>query len=374
MFRFSSWLPASSTVPTTIGPAMLRSEGLAVRLGAEDLAIAFSGYAPQIGARNLTGSFKDFEALPTLLYLREQGVDGAVLASAGNTARAFAYAATVLGFPTTIVVPEAAAARIRIPIAPSSAVRLVAVGGCSDYSAAIRLAGTISERYGLHSEGGARNVARRDGMGTVLLEYARTERRLPRHYVQAVGSGTGAIAAWEAASRLRASGAFMDPLPCLHLAQNVPFTPIHDAWTTGTEVEPERDVEDQLERIHRISAPVLANRTPPFAVDGGVRTALRATSGHTYAVTNGEIAAAQCLFEDAVGIAIGPESGAALAALAQGVARGWIDEQDPVLLHVTGNGESLLERDTVMHRVPVWLTVAPTQDAALRTLDRAFRL
>ena len=371
IFRYSAWLPAASTVPTTVGPAVLRSERLATRLGLRDLVIAFSGYAPEIGARNVTGSFKDFEALPTLLYLREQGVGGVVLASAGNTARAFAHAATILAFPTTIVVPEVVATSIRIPIMPSSAVRLIAVSGSPDYSAAIRLAGLVSETYDLHSEGGARNIARRDGMGTALLEYARTERRLPRHYVQAVGSGTGAIATWEAAARLRASGEFSDPLPCLHVAQNVPFTPIHDAWTTGKEIEPERDIDGQLDRIRRISALVLANRTPPFAVDGGVRTALRATSGHTYAVTNGEIAAAQRLFHDVAGIAIGPESGAALAALSQGLARGWIPKKDPVLLHVTGNGEALLERDAILHRVPVWLTVPSERESALPALDRA---
>jgi cysteate synthase len=284
IFRFGAWMPAEATVETTIGPAVFRSERLAEMLGLTDLSVAFSGYAPGVTARNVTGTFKDFEALPTLLYLREQGATGVVLASAGNTARAFAHAAGVLGFSTTIVVPEAAAASVWVPTKPTEHVRLIVLAQSADYTAAIRLAGAIAERYGMHSEGGARNVARRDGMGTTILEYARTERRLPRHYVQAVGSGTGAIAAWEAALRLQASGEFADPLPRLHLAQNVPFTPIHDAWTAGEEIEPERDVEGQLRRIAAIAAPVLANRTPPFALEGGVRTALQATGGHTYAV------------------------------------------------------------------------------------------
>jgi cysteate synthase len=77
-------------------------------------------------------------------------------------------------------------------------------------------------------------------MGTVMLEYARLERCLPRHCVQAVGSGTGAIAAWAAAVRLAASGGFDGPLPQLHLAQNVPSTPMHDAWTAGEEISPDR--------------------------------------------------------------------------------------------------------------------------------------
>jgi len=186
-----------------------------------------------------------------------------------------------------------------------------------------------------------------------------------------VGSGTGAIAAWEAALRLQASGEFADPLPRLHLAQNVPFTPIHDAWAAGEEIEPERDVEGQLRRIAAIAAPVLANRTPPFALEGGVRAALQATGGHTYAVTNSEIAAAQRLFEEREGLEIGPESGAALAALRQGLARGWIGRAESILLHVTGNGDAVLRCEVALRPVPVWRRVPAERDAALRALDRA---
>jgi len=372
VFRFAAWLPSAATIATPIGPTVFRSERLAGVLGMADLSIAFSGYAPQIGARNATGTFKDFEALPTLFYLREHGCDRVVLASAGNTARAFAYAGTILGFATTLVVPEAAASSVWLPIPPSDSVRLIVLAGSGDYAAAIRLAGLMAERYGLHPEGGARNAARRDGMGTAVLEYARVQQRLPRHYVQAVGSGTGGIAAWEAGMRLRASG-FEGPLPQLHLAQNVPFTPIHDAWTARRPIEPDRNVADQLERIAAISAPVLANRTPPYGVGGGVRDALEATAGHTYAVTNAEVHAAQRLFERYEGMPIGPESGAALAALGQGVARSWIRRADPTLLHITGNGDALLKRDFELYPVPVWCRVSATDDsAALRDLDRAF--
>jgi len=58
------------------------------------------------------------------------------------------------------------------------------------------------------------NVARRDGMGTVMLEAAVTIGRAPDHYFQAVGSGTGGIAAWEASLRLKQDGRFLNgPLP-----------------------------------------------------------------------------------------------------------------------------------------------------------------
>ena len=354
LFSFLAWLPSMSPADIAIGAMIYRSERLAERLGLSNLDIAFSGYAPRIGATNPTGSFKDFEAAPSVLYYREHGVETLVLASAGNTARAFAYAAVRLEFPVVLVVPERALNRLWIPCRPTSAARLVVLEGCDDYTVAIRVADRIGRTLGIANEGGARNVARRDGMSTAMLEYAKQTGALPDHYVQAVGSGTGAIAVWEASQRLLASGVGSD-LPALHLSQNAPFTPIHDAWTHDTPIDPDRDVEGQLHRIDRIDALVLANRTPPYAVAGGVRDALASTGGHTYAVTNAEARVAAALFEETEGLAIGPASAVATGGLIQALEAKRIGPDDAVMLHVTGNNDALLQRDFTLHRIePVW--------------------
>jgi cysteate synthase len=60
----------------------------------------------------------------------------------------------------------------------------------NDYTDAINLAGRIAKLPGMVPEGGARNVARRDGMGTMMLDAAVTIGKMPDHYFQAVGSGT----------------------------------------------------------------------------------------------------------------------------------------------------------------------------------------
>ncbi len=83
----------------------------------------------------------------------------------------------------------------------------------NDYTDAINLAARIAQLPGLISEGGARNIARRDGMGTVMLDAAVTIGKMPDHYFQAVGSGTGGISAWEASLRLKADGRFGQKLP-----------------------------------------------------------------------------------------------------------------------------------------------------------------
>ncbi|MCK5828576.1 cysteate synthase, partial [Candidatus Bipolaricaulota bacterium] len=344
LFAFQDWLPSTASSDIPIGAAVYSSEGLSKKLGLSNLAIAFSGYAPEIGAYNPTGSFKDFEAVPTMLYYREHGIESLILASAGNTARAFAYAAVQLDYPVIIVVPERALERLWIPCEPTGAIRLVVLEGCDDYSVAIQTASYIGQTLNIANEGGARNVARRDGMSTAILEYAKQRNTLPTHYFQAIGSGTGAIATWEASQRLIAAGKGEIP-PQLHLSQNAPFTPIHDAWTLNTPIEPDADVEGQLRRIDQIDALVLANRTPPYAVTGGVRDALASTDGHTVAVTNEDARTAARLFNETEGLAIGPAAAVATASLIQAIARKQVAREDAIMLHITGNNEALLQRD-----------------------------
>jgi cysteate synthase len=368
LFAFSDWLPSQARSSLPLGTVIVPAERLGDALGVPELWLAFSGYAPPIGARNPTGSFKDFEATPTLLHLREHGIESLVLASAGNTARAFAYAATILGYPVVLVVPERALQRLWLPVNASDAVRLVVIEGSDDYALAIRVAAILERVLDLPNEGGARNVARRDGMGTALLEFVRSTGTVPDHYVQAVGSGTGAIAIWEAAVRLIGSGIGARP-PVLHLAQNAPFAPIHAAWHHGAQIRPEERVEEQRQRITQISATVLANRNPPYAIPGGVRDALEATSGHTYAVTNHDAAKAGQRFEEChQQLTLGPASAVAVGALEEAVAKGRIGCKETVMLHVTGNNERGLRREYRLRPIPVSLRLRTDElgDAAIR--------
>ena len=79
LFDFRDWLPSTSTVDTPVGPTVYPGERFAAHLGLRKLTVAFNGYAPEVGATNPTGSFKDFEALPTVLYRREHGIDSLII-------------------------------------------------------------------------------------------------------------------------------------------------------------------------------------------------------------------------------------------------------------------------------------------------------
>jgi len=334
IWKFHDWLPVQGIIPEASACSVTyKSMGLARELGLKNLYISFSGYWPQRDVRMKTCSFKDLEAPPTVQRLREKG-DGStlVVASAGNTARAFAEVCSLTGQPLVLFVPEKALPRMWIT-AKKGPVRLISVKG--DYYDAITIAEKVQALPGFAPEGGARNIARRDGMGTVMLQAALSIGRMPDHYFQAVGSGTGGISAWEAAMRLRGDGRFGSVLPRLHLSQNIPNAPIYYAWT-GLNPAPEaKDMFDD----------VLFNRRPPYAIPGGVKEALQATNGQVYGISNDEAAGAKRLFEESEEIDILNAPAIAVAALGEAARSGKVKSQDTILLNITGGGESRVKED-----------------------------
>ena len=89
--------------------------------------------------------------------------------------------------------PESALDQLWTTVSRGRGTTVVAVAGPSDYLDAIEVAAQIGGLSGALPEGGVRNVARRDGLGTTLLAAAERLGCTPRHYFQAVGSGTGGM-------------------------------------------------------------------------------------------------------------------------------------------------------------------------------------
>ncbi|MBN2380001.1 cysteate synthase [candidate division WOR-3 bacterium] len=341
MFRFGDWLPLCRPVKNTGYPVAYKSEGLAARLGLSDLWISFSGYWPERGADMRTCTFKELEAPPVLSRFTDDSRT-VVVASAGNTARAFAEICSANDIPLLLVVNEVGFSNLWSTRPFSEKVRLVGVVGGADYFDAISLSGMIASLPGYVPEGGAKNVARRDGMGISVLAAVTEAGRIPDHYFQAVGSGTGGVSAWEAVQRLRADGRFGDVNMKLHLVQNHPFTPMTDAWTRRSRSLPQMTDDEARSLIAQINAFVLSNRRPPYAVVGGVFDALTETEGVMYSVTNQEAESAGKLFEDTEGIDLTPAAKVAVASLKQAVDKGLVQVDDMILLNITGGGEKRL--------------------------------
>ncbi len=342
LWRFVDWLPAQHPGTTDIGGTTYRSEALGDRFGLDDLWVAFNGWWPERGARCPTCSFKDLEVAPTLQRLVEAGAIGVIVATAGNTGRAFADLGAAPGFPVVVVAAEDHVERIwrsGRPMAPTTTVVGIAGG---DYNDAIEVAAEAASLVGFELEGGVKNVARRDGIGTLLLDAVTTIGRIPDHYVQAVGGGPGPIGVWGMAERLAADGRWGTVEPRFHLAQNDAHHPVHTAWQAGRASLDPGDVPASGAGAY---ADVLVNRNPAYALRGGLHDLLSTTSGQTYSVGAEAADRWRATFAEVEGIDIMEAPAVALGALEQAVAAGEIGREDCVLLSVTGGGMDRLAAD-----------------------------
>lgn len=338
LFQYRQWLPIRTTLPGSGAPVSFRSEHLGAELGLRNLIMTFSGWWPDRGALSPTGTFKEHEAYAVYGRLGSAArTRTLVVASAGNTGRAFLHVAGRLGLPLVVVVPESNLEALWTIGPRSPSVTVIAAGNGADYSDAIALAARLTSASEFRPEGGAKNVARRDGMGTTFLSGALAAGRIPDHYIQAVGSGTGAIAAWEANLRLIASG-FGTTMSKLHVVQNAPFAPIVESWQARSRAFILPDPVAARAAIGAIGAPVLANRTAPWSPLGGLYDALEATNGTAQAVTNDEAAAAAEMVLRLEGIDPSPAAAVACAALIRMAREGTVGSDECILLNVTGGG------------------------------------
>lgn len=339
LFKYASWLPLKGHLKGSASPVTYKSEGLASILGLNNLWITFNGYWPERDANMTTCSFKETEAYSVCSRLKGYHGKVLVVASAGNTARAFAKVCSENNIPLVLCVPYDYIDALWFKEELSDCVKLITTAPGSDYFDAIALSNVISKMDGFTAEGGAKNIARRDGMGTTVLNSVSTIGRIPEFYFQAVGSGTGAIAAWEANLRLIEDGRFGQNRMRLIVSQNAPFLPIYDAWKAGS-----RDIlpmDDDLARrqTQEIDAKVLSNRRPPYSIKGGLFDALKDTNGEVHKVTNEELRAAARLFRDSEGIDIYSASAVATSSLIQAVNSGMVNCDSLIMLNITGGGE-----------------------------------
>lgn len=338
-YKFADWLPISRMLEGSSAPVTYRSKGLAEALGLENLYITFNGYNPAIGANMSTCSFKETEAYSVCGRIDPKNNKILVVASAGNTARAFAKVCSDNNIPLLLSVPadNLSALWFEKPLNPC--VKLISCENGGDYFDAIHLSNLALKSKKFYAEGGAKNVARRDGMATTMLSAATTIGQIPDYYFQAVGSGTGAIAAWEANMRLVEDGRFGTTKTKLMVAQNAPFVPMYDAWRVDSRHMLPYDDNKARRDAEIIDAKVLSNRRPPYGIVGGLYDALKDTDGEIFAITNAAAKKAAALFEQTEGCDIHPAAAVATASLIKAVAEGKVDKTKIVMLNITGGGE-----------------------------------
>ena len=186
LYKYADWLPVNRLLEGSSAPVTYKSKGLGKKLGLENLWITFSGYWPEMGVDMKTCSFKETEAYSVCGRMNGSMDKVLVVASAGNTARAFAKVCSENNIPLLICVPEDNLNALWFDDPINDCVKLICSKAGSDYFDAIHLSNIVAAIDGFVPEGGAKNIARRDGMGTTMLSATTTMGKIPDYYFQAI--------------------------------------------------------------------------------------------------------------------------------------------------------------------------------------------
>ena len=362
IYRYANWMPIKRTLKHSCAPMTYRSRGLAKYLGLENLYITFSGWNPRIGAKMKTCSFKETEAYSVLARMDKNEKRTLIVQSAGNTARAFAQVCSDNKIPVVVCIPLDSCHDLWFRKPLDKCVKLIAVPHGCDYYDAIALGEKLATDPGFFLEGGAKNIARRDGMGTTILSFVEKVGRIPDAYFQAVGSGTGAIAAWENAQRLAADGRFGPNKMRVYMAQNAPFSLMYDSWKQDSRQLVDLDAQEGRHQAEIIIAKVLSNRKPPYSLAGGVYDTLKGSGGDFYLASNNDIIFWMLQFRNLEGYDLLPASCVAVSALAQAVKEGKVKKDEYIMLNCTGGGTlGAISKGFVLKQPD--LVLAPDTDA-----------
>ncbi|MEA3495406.1 MAG: cysteate synthase [Bacteroidota bacterium] len=349
LYKFADWLPIKKMLKGSYAPHTYKSEKLAQELGLSNLYITFSGYWPEKNIFMKTCSFKETEAYTVCGRMAAMEDKILVVASAGNTARAFARVCSDNNIPLLLSVPEDYIDTLWFDEPIKDNVKLIVSRSGSDYYDSIYLSNLACELDNFIPEGGAKNVARREGMGTTVLSAVTTIGKIPDYYFQAVGSSTGAISAWEANLRLIEDGNYGNNKMKLMVSQNSPFTLVHDAWKSNSRELPKLDDNVARGQVENIISKVLSNRKPVYSISGGLYDAMKDAGGDVLLATNEELNAASDLFEKLEGIDIHSAAAVATASLIKTVKENKIDKDSIIMLNITGGGEGRFAKDNKLH-------------------------
>jgi threonine synthase len=285
---------------------------------------------------NPTGSFKARGLSLAVNRARELGAPGVQLASAGNAALALAAFAAAAGLPARVAVPAdtppGVAARCReygaeVLESPGTLVEaarlLTEVSGVADSGGAVRGAAAGEGFWNLSTLREPYRVEGKKTMGFELAEQLGWE--LPDWIVYPLGGGTGIVGMDKAFAELRRLGLVGEKRPRFVAVQMAGCAPIVRAFARGQEsAEP---WEEPRTRVWGL-------RVPRALGDFLVLRALRESAGRAVAVDEARV--------PEVGLRLGPEGAAALAATLGLAAEGAFAEGERVVVFQTGDPANYL--------------------------------
>ena len=326
LWRYHELLPVSSAdavvaLGESITPLLpLRSLGR--ELGLPRLLVKDEAPLP-------TGSFKARGAAVGVARAAELGITAIGMPTNGNAGAAWSAYAARAGLRSLVVMPTAAPEITRAECALAGAELYLVDGLISD---AGRIARDAVRRRGWFEAATLREPYRVEGKKTMALEIVeQLGWRLPDVIVYPTGGGVGLIGIAKALEELAELGWVDGPMPRLVAVQAAGCAPIVRAFSSGAaQAQPWPDGE-----AHTVA---FGLTVPSTIGDRLVLDAVRRSGGTALAVGDDAIVAEQgrCLRRE--GVLLCPEGAAALVAVRELRAAGWLDAAEQVVVLNTGSG------------------------------------
>jgi threonine synthase len=295
-----------------------------------------------------TATFKARGAAVGVARAAELGVRRMIMPTNGNAGAAWSAYAALHGLDLGVVMPVDAPFITRVECLATGASVALVDGLISDAGAIVGR--TVAANPGLFDASTLKEPYRIEGKKTIALEFVeQLAWTTPDVVVYPTGGGVGLIGIHKALTELREMGLIDGPLPRLVAAQAVGCAPVVRAYDAG---------EDHCEPWVGAHTAAFGINVPKPLGDRLILQAIRETGGTAIAIADDVALRAQQQCARTQGLFVCPETGVALAAVAQLRESGWIDSREMVCVISTGNG--IKYPDSVP--APDLTTLSPTDD------------
>jgi threonine synthase len=305
---------------------LLPAPRLGRELGARDLWIKDESQLP-------TGSFKSRGMAVAVSLALELGVKSVAIPTAGNAGGALAAYAARAGMRCRVFMPR------DTPLVNREEARLFGAevelvdGLIHDCAAKVRAG---AAEHGWFDFSTLKEPYRLEGKKTMGLELAeQLDWRLPGAIFYPTGGGTGLIGMWKAFQELRELGWLRsESMPKLFACQSSGCAPIVDAFDAG----------ERFARAPTAPHTIASGLRVPLAVgDFMILDAVRASGGRALRADEGRILEWMGRACRAEGISICPETAVCVGALEDALRRGFVREDERIVVFNTGAVQKYVE-------------------------------
>ena len=324
MWRYAELLPVVDPTHRAAlgegGTPLLAAPRLGEHFGMDRLLVKDEGQNP-------TGSFKARGLGMAVSRARELGATALVIPSAGNAGSAMAAYAARAGLPAHVFMP--------------ADVPAVMAAECQAYGAHLYLvdglindAGKISRQaadaFGWFDVSTLKEPYRAEGKKTMGLELVeQLDWRVPDAIVYPTGGGTGIVGMWKAFAELEAMGLIGPERPKMIVVQAEGCAPIVRAFEAG---------ERHADLWEGATTSAAGLRVPVAIGDYLILDAVRESGGTALTVSETDLMDGVRLAAEHEGIFASPEAGAAVVATRTLRERGFLRQDDEVVIFSTGSG------------------------------------